>query len=131
MKLQSIKLIPLHFLVAIFMTITPMTLLAAGVLDGSTYSTMLDGENDVLTFNDGTFHSSSCDEWGFGKGEYTTEAKEDSISFEATTTSEKDGTMVWTGTIQGDTINGSYYWSKKGFFGTKNKTKTFEGSLNK
>lgn len=119
----------LLILVFLISYLLPMAVIAGGSLDGKVFTTLLDGENDVLTFENGTFHSSSCDEWGFNKGEYTVEEKGNSISFQATTTSENDGTLVWTGTIQGDTINGSYNWSKKGWFGTKTKTKTFEGSI--
>ena len=116
-------------LTSMFLVAAPVVALAGGALDGKVFVTMLDGDNDVLTFQEGTFHSSSCDEWGFGKGEYTTQDTGDSISFEAMTTSEKNGNMVWTGTVQGDTIKGKYVWSKEGLFGTKTKTKNFEGTL--
>lgn len=107
----------------------PSVAFAGGVLDGKRFETLLDGDNDILKFDEGTFHSSSCEEWGFGPGDYTTKSSGDGISFEATTTSEKHGTMVWTGTVVGDNIKGSYHWTKEGWFGTKSKKKNFEGSI--
>ncbi len=114
-----------------FLGAFPLTSHAAEILDGKVFVTFLDGEDDVLTFEDGTFHSSSCDEWGFGKGRYTTAAEGESITFKAETTSAKEGSLVWTGSVLGDTIEGSYLWTKKGWFRTKTKTKNFTGTLQK
>ena len=129
MKMQPIGLVLLFLLVTMLSTMTPLSVSAGGALDGKTFTAFLDGEDDVLTFQDSTFHSLSCDEWGFGTGEYTTEEQGDSISFEVKTTSENDGSLVWKGTVRGDTIKGSYLWTKKGWFGTKTKTKNFEGTI--
>lgn len=75
MKIQPHSLILLFLLVAVLSTMVPWRVSAGAALDGKASITHLDGEDDVLTFKDGTFHSSPCDEWGFGKGEYTTEEK--------------------------------------------------------
>ena len=123
------KVFLFSILITLFTLTTPSTLLAADALEGKTFVTVLDGENDVLTFQDGMFNSSSCEEWGYSPSKYTTTMSGDTLSFEATTTSEKHGGMVWTGTVQGDTIKGSYLWTKEGWFGTKTKTKSFEGTL--
>ena len=123
------KVLLYSILISLFALTTPTALMAADALDGKTFVTMLDGENDVLTFQDGMFNSSSCEEWGYSPGKYTTTMSGDNLSFEAITTSEKHGGMVWTGTVKGDTIKGSYLWTKEGWFGTKTKTKSFEGTL--
>ena len=128
---NPIKVLLSIVLVTLFSIAPPLTVLAGETLDGKAFVTLLDGDNDVLTFQDGMFHSSSCDEWGLGKGKYTTEGTGNNISFEAKTTSEKNGSMVWTGSVLGDSIKGSYLWTKEGWFGTKTKTKNFEGSLKK
>jgi len=109
--------------------ILPSAVFAGGNLDGKVFTVILDGENDIITFQDGMFHSSSCDQYGFNKGEYMTSGDGDNISFKATTMSKKHGTLVWTGDIHGDNIKGSQLWTKKGLFGTTQKTKSFEGSL--
>tara|TARA_Y100000589_G_C26902913_1_gene527008 strand:+ start:140 stop:400 length:261 start_codon:yes stop_codon:yes gene_type:complete len=77
-------------------------------LDEKTYVTFLDGENAILTFEDGKFHSSSCDEWGFGKGEYTPKTQGDIIYFEAKTANSDNENMAWSGIVQEDIIKGNY-----------------------
>ena len=79
-----------------------MTVMAEGLLDGKTFVTLLDGDNDVLTYQNGIFHSSSCDEWDFGQGQYTARETDNGFTFEAKTASNKHGDMVWSGTVQGD-----------------------------
>jgi hypothetical protein len=67
-----------------------------------------DEKNDVITFAGGKFHSSACDQYGFGKGEYRESAAGDAVAFEAQTQSEKDGRLVWKGSVRGDTIEGTF-----------------------
>jgi hypothetical protein len=74
-----------------------------------------DEKGDVITFRDGKFHSSACDQWGYGKGAYRASAAGDAVSFEAETTSEKDGRLVWKGTVRGDTIEGTFVHHRKGW----------------
>ena len=128
MKISVIAILVIG-LSALLVVSLPMAVMAEGLLDDKAFTTLLDGDNDVLTFQDGMFHSSSCDDWGFGQGQYTTQQTDNGIAFQAKTNSEKHGTMVWTGTVQGDSIKGSYLWTKEGWFGTKSKTKNFAGSL--
>lgn len=109
----------------------PMSTSAGESLDGRKYVTFLDGENDTLTFEDGKFHSSSCDEYGFGKGEYITTTQGDIVYFEAKTVNSDNENMVWSGTVQGDTIKGNYVWTKDGWLGKRTKTKEFQGSMKK
>jgi len=49
------------------------------------------GDKDTLIFKDGNFHSTGCDQYGFGDGAYTTTVKGDAIQFEAVTTSPTKG----------------------------------------
>jgi len=107
----------------------PMTVAAADALDGKAYVAMIDGKEDVLSFADGMFHSSACDEWGFGKGAYTTMETDAGTAFEATTTSDEHGTMAWSGTLMGDTLKGSYTWTRSGMAGMKSDTVEFEAGI--
>jgi hypothetical protein len=75
-----------------------------------------DEKGDVITFQAGKFHSSACDQWGFGKGAYRTSVSGDAIAFETETTSEKDGRLVWKGTVRGDAIEGTFVHYRKGWF---------------
>jgi hypothetical protein len=100
---------------------------AAGPLDGKTFVS----EDDELVFDDGTFRSVECDEWGFTAAPYTTTADGDAIKFTAVATSPNDGTMEWSGTVRGDEIEAHYHWEKKGWFRTKTKDKDLSGALKK
>jgi len=126
-----VKGLSLLIMVFTVFCLLPTSVPAGGALDGKVFEVILDGEQDTLTFQDGTFHSSSCDEYGFNKGAYMTSGEGDNVSFEATTTSEKNGTLVWTGNIQEDSIKGSQLWTREGFFGTTKTTKQFEGNMRK
>jgi len=121
----------LAFLSVLLLTLfaLPATILADNTLDGRAYVVVVDNEQDVLTFDNGTFHSSSCDEYGFGTGEYLTRPAADGIAFEAKTTSDKHGEMEWKGTIRGNEIEGNYHWTKKGWLWDRSKSVDFKGAL--
>ena len=69
---------------------------------------------DTLTFTNGSFQSLACIPWGFGAATYTATGETEATGFNAVCTSEKEGTMTWTGTIDGDKINGTTVWTKEG-----------------
>ena len=87
-----------------------------GPLDGKTYVVETGekgksgGEKDTLTFKDGNFHSAGCDRYGFGDGVYTSNVNDDTIQFEAVTSSLTKGKMTWKGTVKGDKIEVGYVW---------------------
>jgi hypothetical protein len=74
-----------------------------------------DEKNDVITFAGGKFHSSACDQYGFGKGDYRATGSGDAVSFEAETQSEKDGRLVWKGIVRGPEIEGTFVHYRKGW----------------
>jgi hypothetical protein len=74
-----------------------------------------DEKNDVITFAGGKFHSSTCDQYGFGKGDYRASGTGDSVTFEAETQSEKDGRLAWKGTVRGSEIEGTFVHYRKGW----------------
>ena len=129
-RLFSCRLLMFLILATSLSLAAPVVSYAGGALDGKVFTAVIDGENDLLTFDNGTFNSSACDAWGFGTGAYTTTAEMDGTMFEATVFSDKNGKMVWTGIVKGDEITGSYVWTKEGWFSTKTKTEKFSGSLN-
>ncbi len=87
------------------------------VADAGEKGKAADEKNDVITFADGKFHSSACDQYGFGKGPYRATGSGDAVAFEAETTSEKDGRLVWKGTVRGSDIEGTFvHYRKGGFF---------------
>ena len=103
-------------------------LAAPGPLDGKVFiadagvtGKAADEEDDVITFANGTFHSSICDQWGYNKGEYTESGAGDALSFEVETVSEKDGRLRWKGVIKGDAIEGSFIHLRKPSFFRPNR----------
>jgi hypothetical protein len=94
------------------------TLAAAGSLDGKTFSVQMGkkgksaGNPDDLIFADGTFRSTACDKYGFTAAAYEAKQDGDKTTFTATAKSAKQGTMVWTGTVQGDAVSGEASWNR-------------------
>ncbi|MBL8519874.1 MAG: hypothetical protein JNK75_04315 [Betaproteobacteria bacterium] len=87
------------------------------VADAGIKGQAADEKDDILSFKDGKFHSSSCDQWGYGKGDYKAMQAGDTISFETETFSEKYGRLAWKGVVRGDTIEGTFIqYPKPGFF---------------
>ena len=132
---QSRYMVPntLFFLILLttINSVTPVMVLAEGDLDGRKFETVFDGKRDVLTFQDGTFQSSFWTQSGFGEGEYTTETSKDVISFRATTINQENKDIEWKGVIDGDSIIGSYLWTRKGWFlfGDSSKKIYFRGTM--
>ena len=94
---------------------SPLAFAQTAVLDGKVFvgdaglkGKAADEKGDVITFNDGKFHSSSCDQYGYNKGAYKATASGDAVQFEAETQSEKDGRLVWKGTVRGSEIEGTF-----------------------
>ena len=86
---------------------------------------------DVLVFKDGQFTSSMCFEYGFTGGPYTARAEGDLIHFEAETISPTHGKMNWKGTLQGDTMEVEYSWTKERWLWTTYREYWFKGTLQK
>ena len=126
------------FVITVFLFISCLGInyaLADGPLDGKTFSVNIseygkDGQPraDDLIFNDGKFSSTECAQYGFGDAVYESAKKDGKILFEATTNSDKEGTIEWEGKVDGDNISGNFMWSKQGqdpiFY-------TYSGSLKK
>ena len=100
---------------ALFVMVGSYAIASPGPLDGKVYvgeagqvGKPADEKNDVLTFTDGTFHSSACDQYGFTKGNYS--AKPDGVAtvFEAETFSENQGRMKWNGMLKGGVLEGRF-----------------------
>jgi hypothetical protein len=113
---------------------TGFGLASEGLLDGKVFTgpTGKMGKNatetDELKFENGKLYSVGCADWGFGWGDYSTKVEGNSISFEAVTTSPKDGKIVWSGTVNGDTIDATYIWTKKSWYGERKQEKWFKGN---
>jgi hypothetical protein len=119
----DLRAVPALFTVALFaMPLAAQAQTAAldgriFVADAGEKGKAADEKNDVITFAGGKFHSSACDQYGFGKGNYVARAAGEAVTFEAETQSEKDGRLVWKGTVRGSEIEGTFvHYRKGGFF---------------
>lgn len=70
-------------------------------------------KQDILSFAGGKFHSSDCDQYGYGRGDYKAAAAGDGIAFEVETRSEQYGHNVWKGVVKGDQIEGTMVFHRK------------------
>lgn len=104
----------------------------SGKLDGKIYIVQLmePGKSpvlDSLIFRWGTFRSTACMAYGFGKGNYKTLWFDNSTTFSSKTASDSEGTMLWKGSVQNNQIQGTVVWTKKNQ--EKPLELTFSGSL--
>jgi len=105
------------------------------VLDGKTYF----GENgskgkpadhdDEFIFKDGMFRSTSCDKYEFTEGRYETTETAGIIYFKAATASPSHGQMFWEGQIDGDSLEGTFVWTKERWYWDIRKDYWFKADL--
>jgi hypothetical protein len=107
------------FAIIVFLIAAPLQA-APGALDGKTFAAE-SGEKgkgpdtkDTLIFHDGKMRSTACDAYGFGDGTYTTMNHGTGTMFQAKTESAKEGTIEWNGMVTGDSIDGTFIWTKPG-----------------
>ncbi len=84
----------------------------SGILDGKTFVGETGVGNapsmrDTLSFKDGYFHSSACDQFHFGSGAYLAVASGDTTTFQAMTHNRQGAVNVWVGTVKGDKLEGT------------------------
>ena len=124
LNFSSRKIIAVASVAALFALPATQVFAQAAPLDGKVFvadagekGKAADEKADIITFKDGKFHSSLCDQYGYGKANYKAVAQGDAIVFEVETQSEKDGRLVWKGSVTGDQIEGNFtHYRKGGFF---------------
>lgn len=119
----------------ILICIIPIASHAANELDGKSYSVTVnekgktDGATqDILIFDNGTFFSTDCEQYGFKAAPYNSESKGNQIKFNSTIQSSNEGKNEWQGIVEGDNISGSFIWTKEAQKPIEYK---FEGKLKK
>ena len=86
---------------------------AEDMLDGRTFSGEIGkagkktGQADNFIFQNGQFESTLCSGFGYGKGDYKATLANGRIQFGAQSASADEGVMTWTGTVVGDSIEGT------------------------
>ena len=111
--------------------ITPQT---SGLLDGQRFGGTVGAigkvdpyTTDSIEFVDGQFASVDCSLYGFAPAPYYAERDGESVRFRAVITSPTHGTMIWEGTIEGDTALASYRWTRERWLWTQRGEYWFKG----
>ena len=60
-----------------------------------------------ITFKDGRFRSTACDQYGYGDGPYSATPSGETVVFEAETESPKYGKLLWNGVVRGPRLDGT------------------------
>jgi hypothetical protein len=77
------------------------------------------GDAETITFNNGRFHSTACQAYGYGDGPYKTAEAPDGLAFEAETESPQYGKLLWRGVVRGARLDGALTMMKDGKPGTE------------
>jgi hypothetical protein len=72
------------------------------------------GDADTLSFENGRFLSSACEQYGYSDAPYKTVAAGDSVRFEAETSSPRYGKLIWNGSVRGDKLDATVMMERKG-----------------
>lgn len=72
------------------------------------------GDADTLTFKNGRFHSSACDQYGYSDAVYKSAADGNAIRFEAETESPRYGKLRWSGFIRGEKLDATVMMIQEG-----------------
>ena len=112
-------------------------LTTTGPLDGMSFSGALgpDGQPkdvvDRFVFYDGTFVSKECElRCKYPARPYSVNRADGKVTFTSRTKCPyKDATIVWRGTVDGDTIEGVATWTIKRWYWTLEKRYEFSGKL--
>ena len=122
MQITSSKIVISLLVLAIMLFFNAgLGLASEGLLDGKAFTgpTGKMGKNatddDELKFENGKLYSVGCADLGFGWGAYSTKVEGNNITFEAVTTSPKDGKIAWSGTVKGSGAN-KMGWRQKDSF---------------
>ena len=71
---------------------------------------------DEIYFQNGQFHSTSCNKYGFGSAPYVVSEDDNGIIFKAVTHSTKHGQIVWEGRVIGEEMEATSIWTKKRWY---------------
>jgi hypothetical protein len=113
------KLASLLGMFAVVTFVVPPSL-AASNLEGRSFQGVFlergktSGDADTLTFKDGRFRSSACDQYGYSDAVYKTSSNGDVTTFEAETHSPKYGKLMWSGVVRGKKLDATVMMMRDG-----------------
>ena len=85
--------------------------------------------DDEFIFKKGMFRSTSCDKYEFSEGRYETTQTDGVIFFRAVTSSPSHGKMFWEGKVDGDSLDGTFVWTKERWYWDIRKEYWFKAEL--
>lgn len=106
-------------------TLDGKSFIVVSIPDGQSSEDMV----ETISFANGMFDDDGCHVWGFGTGAATYGGTEEKTTFEATTTSATDGSMMWKGTVSDGKISGEMIWHKEGQADIKYHFKSMEADM--
>jgi hypothetical protein len=129
----SMKMKLILLLSGIFLAVNLHAQQSKNMLDGKTFSIQLMKAGTVdskesLVFENGKMDPLQCHQYGFSATAYQGKNQAGLYTFKTVSLSEKEGTMTWQGKINGDQIDGTVVWTKKG---QEPIQYTFKGTLDK
>ena len=131
----ALKSLPLLIVIIASVAALPAAAESSHLLDGKTF-TGQNGEkgnkanrNDDLIFKNGKFVSTSCYDYDFKSGDYTTTVEGDAVHFEAVTISPKHGKLTWKGTMENNKMEATFVWTKERWYWDIRREYWFKGVL--
>jgi hypothetical protein len=88
-------------------------------------------DEDTFVFENGTFTSTGCIEYGFSPRPYWVRESDGVVHFLAEMISEEHGVIVYTGSVRGDVLKATYTWTRDRWYWTVVREFWFEGTLAK
>jgi len=86
-----------------------------------------DPAEDVLTFDDGTFSTRRCGQYGFAPAPYWVRVDDQGLHFRATLDSPGHGTMHFEGLFDGREMHATAVWRRERWYWTLEQTFRFTG----
>lgn len=118
---MKLKLFTAVLLVTFFATIVNAQNKVAQTLNGTTYKIQItdlanpnEAKTDLVSFSEKMFDSEFSQSKGFSKTSFIEKIGADGIFFQVTFSSEKEGVMIWNGSVKGNVIQGKISWEKNG-----------------
>lgn len=98
-------------------------------LNGEKGSSLDPEEHEEIVFRNGTFTSVSCAPYNFSSSPYSTTVVGGKIQFNATTHSPTHGQIDWQGTVDGDSAEMTFVWTKQRWYWDIHREYWFRGKL--
>ncbi len=108
------KVLARVFLISILFVSSAFAATSTNILEGKTFKGEVVAaekgakpDPDTFIFKDGQFHSTACDQYGYGTAPFTVHEKKGKTVFNTMTKNKNGATIKWHGQVEGDKISGT------------------------